>query len=98
VTEGEKMKVIEKAWLGIETNCSDSNTQVSANSLSLASFWGLFLIAGVASLLAIIVSISMFLYENKQEILRIFFENISLWRRIRNILRLFNERHLAHEN
>jgi ionotropic glutamate receptor len=92
------MRVIEKAWLGIGTNCPDSNTQVSTNSLSLTSFWGLFLIAGVASILAIIVSISMFLYESRQEILKIFFENISLWRRIQNILRLFNERHLAHEN
>ncbi|KAE8099904.1 hypothetical protein FH972_017848 [Carpinus fangiana] len=40
VTEGEKMKEIEKAWLGKETNCPDFNTQVSSNSLSLASFRG----------------------------------------------------------
>jgi ionotropic glutamate receptor len=98
VTEGEKMKAIEKAWLGIKTNCPDSNTQVSSNSLSLTSFWGLFLIAGVASLLAIIISIGMFLYKQRQEILRRFFENISLRRRIWHTLNIFDERDFSSHN
>jgi ionotropic glutamate receptor len=95
VTEGEKMKEIEKAWLGKETNCPDSNTQVSSNSLSLASFWGLFLIAGVASLLALIVSLGMFLYNERCQILMRFDTKGSLGRRIRHTLRIFDRKDLS---
>ncbi|KAF3954701.1 hypothetical protein CMV_019985 [Castanea mollissima] len=59
VTEGEKMKNIENAWLGKQNNCIDSKNKVSSASLSLASFWGLFLIAGVTSLSALIISMSI---------------------------------------
>ncbi|XP_059454963.1 glutamate receptor 2.8-like [Corylus avellana] len=95
VTEGEKMKEIEKAWLGMETNCPDYNTQVSSNSLSLASFWGLFLIAGVASLLALIVSVGMFLYNERRQILMRFDTEGSLGRRIQHTLRIFDRKDLS---
>ncbi|KAK7843011.1 glutamate receptor 2.5 [Quercus suber] len=35
VTEGEKMKEIEKTWLGDQSECSSSNTQISSGNLSL---------------------------------------------------------------
>uniref|UniRef100_A0A2N9EYJ8 Glutamate receptor n=1 Tax=Fagus sylvatica TaxID=28930 RepID=A0A2N9EYJ8_FAGSY len=69
VTEGEKMKEIEKAWLGDRTRCPNSNTQASSGSLTLDCFWGLFLIAGIASLLALMISVSMFLYKERGQIL-----------------------------
>jgi ionotropic glutamate receptor len=68
VIEGEKIKEIEKAWLGEQTNCQNSNSRVSYGSLSLKSFWGLFLIAGTGSLLALIISISMFLHKERGKI------------------------------
>jgi hypothetical protein len=92
VTEGDKMKEIEKAWLGTETNCPDSNTQAFSNSLSLASFWGLFLIAGLASLLALIISVGKFLYMEREEICRRLNAKVSLGRRIRHTLKIFDER------
>ncbi|XP_062157786.1 glutamate receptor 2.7-like [Alnus glutinosa] len=96
VTEGEKMKEIEKAWLGKESNCPDSNTQVSSNSLSLASFWGLFLITGVASTSALIISVCMFLYKERRQILMRFDNSkVSLKRRIGHTLRIFDKKDLT---
>nr|POE94209.1 glutamate receptor 2.9 [Quercus suber] len=95
VTEGEKMKEIEKAWLGEQTNCPDSNTQDSSGSLSFASFSGLFLIAGIASLSALIISVSMFLYKERQQILIRFNSESSIWRRIYHTLRIFDRGDLS---
>ncbi|KAG6674787.1 hypothetical protein I3842_15G062600 [Carya illinoinensis] len=96
VTEGEIMKEIERAWLEENTNCPDPNTPSSSPSLSIASFWGLFLIAGVASLLALIFSISMFLYKERQQL---FIpsdpEDDSIWRRILHMFRMFDKKDLT---
>uniref|UniRef100_A0A2N9GHE5 Glutamate receptor n=1 Tax=Fagus sylvatica TaxID=28930 RepID=A0A2N9GHE5_FAGSY len=95
VTEGEKMKQIEKTWLGEQTNCPDSSTQVSSGGLSLASFWGLFLIAGSASLSALIISVSMFLYKERHKILVRFDSERSIWRRVRHTFRIFDGKDLS---
>ncbi|XP_040997864.1 glutamate receptor 2.3-like isoform X3 [Juglans microcarpa x Juglans regia] len=94
VTEGEKMKEIESAWLKKETNCEDSNAQVSSESLDLSSFWGLFLIAGIASLSALIFTVSMFFYKERQHIFKPFGAGDSILGRIHHILRTFLERDL----
>ncbi|KAF3947220.1 hypothetical protein CMV_026617 [Castanea mollissima] len=95
VTEGEKMKEIEKAWFGDHRNCSSSNTQVSSGRLSLESFWGLFLIAGIASLSALIISFSMFLYKERRQIWISFDSKNSIWRRICHALRIFDNKDLS---
>ncbi|KAG6626647.1 hypothetical protein CIPAW_15G065100 [Carya illinoinensis] len=96
VTEGEKMKEIESAWLQENTNCPDPNTPDFPPSLSVASFWGLFLIAGVASLLALIFSVAIFLYKERQHI---FIpsnpEDDSIWRRILQMFRIFDKKDLS---
>ncbi|TXG62332.1 hypothetical protein EZV62_013695 [Acer yangbiense] len=55
VTESEKMKEIEDAYFKKLASCPESSTLVSSNSLGLNSFWGLFLIAGIAAILALII-------------------------------------------
>nr|XP_023919109.1 glutamate receptor 2.3-like [Quercus suber] len=95
VTEGEKMKNIENAWLGKQNNCIDSKNKVSSESLSLASFWGLFLIAGVASLSALIISLSMFLYKEREQIWIPNHSEGSIWRRIHDTLRIFDKKNLS---
>ncbi|XP_050268179.1 glutamate receptor 2.1-like [Quercus robur] len=94
VTEGKKRKEIENAWLGNQNNCTNSNNQVSSASLTLASFWGLFLIAGVASLLSLIISMSMFLYKERQQILIHFYSEGSILRRIHHTLGIFDKKDL----
>jgi len=59
------MQHIENKWFKKPNNCPDLNTSLSSNHLSLSSFWGLFLIAGIASFLALLIFVANFLYEHK---------------------------------
>ncbi|XP_034928287.2 glutamate receptor 2.8 [Populus alba] len=93
ITEGDKMKEIEKARFGKQSNCPDSSTSVTSNSLSLKSFWGLFLIAGVASLLALIIFIVMFVYKERK-VLRPLNSTVSIRRKVSNFFRIFIQRDL----
>ncbi|KAK6927704.1 Receptor, ligand binding region [Dillenia turbinata] len=90
VTEGDKMKQIEKAWLGDESSCSDSTT-VSSNSLAVHSFWGLFLIAGLASILALVTFVLFFLYEHRKELMKPN-PNMSFWRRLVKVMRRYDDK------
>ncbi|XP_027168525.1 glutamate receptor 2.7-like [Coffea eugenioides] len=66
VTEGDKMKRILKEWFGEETDCSEQYGAVAtSDSLTLDSFKGLFLIAGLSSSLALAIFLLIFLYENR---------------------------------
>lgn len=58
MTEGDKMKEIENAWFGKQSRCPESSPQVTSSSLSLKSFLGLFLIAGGASLFALVIFVA----------------------------------------
>jgi ionotropic glutamate receptor len=93
MTEGDKMKEIENDWFGKRSNCPDSSTSVTSNSLSLKSFWGLFLIAGVASLLALIIFMFMFVYKERK-MLRPLNSRISIRRKVGNFFRIFIQRDL----
>ncbi|XP_054797682.1 glutamate receptor 2.7-like [Prosopis cineraria] len=64
VTQGDKMTAIENAWFK-KNGCPVTGASVSSNSLGLESFWGLFLIAGLASLLALIIFVITFLYQHR---------------------------------
>ncbi|KAL6295914.1 hypothetical protein ACE6H2_004056 [Prunus campanulata] len=92
VNEGNQTKDIEDRWLK-KQNCVDPNSLVSSNSLSLESFWGLFLIAGVASTLALLIFAAMFLYEHK-DIFKRLDPEASLWRRFLIMLRIYDNKDL----
>ncbi|XP_073262470.1 glutamate receptor 2.8-like [Populus alba] len=91
VTEGDKMKQIEDAWFGKKGSCPDSSTSVSSNILSLKSFWGLFLIAGLAAFLALVIFIAMFVYRERRD-LRPSDPTASTWDRTKNFFRIFIQR------
>ncbi|CAK7354102.1 unnamed protein product [Dovyalis caffra] len=94
VTEGEKMKQIEDAWFGKKSSCPDSSTSVSSNSISLDSFWGLFLIAGLAAFSALIIFVVMFVYRERRA-LRPSDSTASIWSRIKNFFTIFNQRDMT---
>ncbi|KAJ4841959.1 hypothetical protein Tsubulata_047652 [Turnera subulata] len=94
VTEGDKMKRIEAAWFGKQSNCPDSTTSVTSTSLSLHSFWGLFLIAGIASVLALMVFVATFVYENWEALMPSNSSQHSIWSRILNLFSIFNQKDL----
>ncbi|GLT27205.1 hypothetical protein SLA2020_022220 [Shorea laevis] len=93
VTESFRIEDIENAWKK-QTNCPDSSTLDSPNSLNLGSFWGLFLIAGVIGVLALAYSAAEFLYEQR-DVLRKCDPKISTWNRILQVLRNFDQRDLS---
>ncbi|KAL7187160.1 hypothetical protein ACSBR1_037264 [Camellia fascicularis] len=94
VTEGDKMVGIERAWFG-QSHCSDSSTSISSNSLGLDSFWGLFLIAGIASLSTFIIFIIVFVYKHKHVLLRHSDPNASIWEKIVELARHFDNKDLS---
>ncbi|KAK2986062.1 hypothetical protein RJ640_011503 [Escallonia rubra] len=70
VTEGDKMVQIQKAWFGERTNCpDDASASLASSSLSLNSFWGLFLIVGVASSIALIIFTSTLVFEHRHTLM-----------------------------
>jgi len=91
VTEGDEMKRIEGAWFGKNSTCLESGSSISSNSLSLKSFWGLFLIAGLAALLALIIFVVSFVYRERN-VLRSSDSTASIWSRIENFFRIFIQR------
>ncbi|KAL5973940.1 hypothetical protein ACLOJK_030599 [Asimina triloba] len=64
VTESNQMTGIERKWFESQSSCSDASASISSNSLTLDSFWGLFLIAGAASVLALLLFTARFLYRH----------------------------------
>ncbi|WCJ30467.1 glutamate receptor 2.2 [Euphorbia peplus] len=89
VTEGDKMKEIERAWFGTEPPCPDPTTSVSTDSnLGLQSFWGLFLIAGIISVLALLIFSVMFVYEQRQVLM----DSDSVWSKILKLFRIFDQK------
>ncbi|RVW71714.1 Glutamate receptor 2.7 [Vitis vinifera] len=93
VTEGAKMSQFEKAWFGQIPSCPELTSSVSSNSISLNSFWGLFLIAGVTSFVALITCITIFLHENREALINLNPPS-SRWRKIKAMATLFDEKDL----
>ncbi|XP_062020965.1 glutamate receptor 2.8-like [Rosa rugosa] len=92
LTEGKEILNLEATWLGNESICQGSSSaNISGNSLGLESFWGLFLIAGVASVLALIIFFASFLYEHKH-VLMPPNSRASIWRRIHALIEIFDDR------
>ena len=91
---GEMQKRIEDRWFKRHDSCRDTSNNIvssSTNSLSLESFWGLFLITGVASLLALLIFLAMFLYEHKDIRLD---SDSSVWRKVLVMLRIYDQKDL----
>ncbi|RVW72733.1 Glutamate receptor 2.2 [Vitis vinifera] len=93
VTEGAKMLQFEKAWFGKRPNCTELTSSVSSNSIGLNSFWGLFLIAGVASSVALITCITIFLYQNREALINLNPPS-SIWRKIKAMVTRFDDKDL----
>uniref|UniRef100_A0A6N2LUQ6 Glutamate receptor n=1 Tax=Salix viminalis TaxID=40686 RepID=A0A6N2LUQ6_SALVM len=91
VTEGDQMKQIEDAWFGKRGSCPESSSSVSSKILSLNSFWGLFLIAGLAALLALIIFFVMFVYRERRRLSHSD-PTAPIWDRTKTFFRVFIQR------
>ncbi|XP_050160058.1 glutamate receptor 2.8-like isoform X1 [Malus sylvestris] len=97
VTEGKKIIEFENKWFGQGSHCED-NPNLSNNSLGLESFWGLFLIAGVASIIALVIFAVSFLYNNWHILNHAEYSRASKWRRVRAMFEIFNDKDLSSHN
>ncbi|XP_058113310.1 glutamate receptor 2.7-like [Magnolia sinica] len=94
VTEGDTMAAIERKWFGHQTTCPDQSTTIASNSLTLASFRGLFLIAGIASTSALVIFLVSFLLEHKH-VLIADDSNSSIWKVLIALARWFDQKELS---
>ncbi|KAF2323732.1 hypothetical protein GH714_036752 [Hevea brasiliensis] len=76
-----KIKKIEGKWFGQLGTCPDRSNSYPSNRLGLNSFWGLFLIAGIASLMALTIYTGMVIYQNRGVSMPSN-SRVSIWRRI----------------
>lgn len=83
------VKEIEDAWFGTQSSCPYSSTSVSTNSLSLKCFWGLFLITGIVSFLALMIFLANFVYEHRTLLLQSSNSEASTQSRILDLLKIF---------
>lgn len=90
------MMKIGSKWFSQESNCEDNTRtpRISSNSLGLESFWGLFLIAGAAAILALIIFVASFLYKHRHVLEQPDSRTSSRWRRVRAMIQIFNEKDL----
>ncbi|XP_054793896.1 glutamate receptor 2.2-like isoform X2 [Prosopis cineraria] len=91
VTQGAEMRKIENAWFN-KNSCVQSGAPVSSDSLGLESFWGLFLIAGISSAVALTIFTIEFLNENRHNWAVHYNPRISIWRRLVILLKIFDQR------
>ncbi|KAF3664566.1 putative U-box domain-containing protein 51-like [Capsicum annuum] len=71
VMEGEFMNNIIQKWFGNETDCPQKEGMaITSDSLTLDSFMGLFLIAGVSACSALLLFFLIFLYQNREILAR----------------------------
>ncbi|KAK9064274.1 hypothetical protein SSX86_015654 [Deinandra increscens subsp. villosa] len=75
--EDGKIRDIEKKWLNTPENCSSSNPGLETDRLSLASFWGIFVISGLTSTLSLLIFLYRLLHNQIEQ--RIISFNSSSW-------------------
>ncbi|GAB4849436.1 hypothetical protein Ancab_040179 [Ancistrocladus abbreviatus] len=89
LTEGDILVAIEKRWIAQEDVCLNTSGHANTTSLGLDSFWGLFLIVGIASLLALSMFAVFFLYEQRKILTH---SGISIWTKIWTLAGNFDQR------
>lgn len=93
LTDGDEMKEIENKWFGKQATCEYTKSPFSdSKSLGLNSFWGLLLIAGVASSSALMISVATFLFMHRHILMT---RGTSVWKRIGVMLSIFLQRDLS---
>ncbi|KAG6387881.1 hypothetical protein SASPL_153076 [Salvia splendens] len=95
VTEGRKMMEIEKKWFENDTKCADSSDFSSSNSLGIESFWGLFMIVGIAGVIALIIYVTSFLCKNWHVVRRGSGSETTLKSKSLELLQRFNSKDLT---
>ncbi|KAG6585769.1 Glutamate receptor 2.7, partial [Cucurbita argyrosperma subsp. sororia] len=65
VTESKRMNQLQMKWFGDQGNSWSSIPKVTSSGLNLGSFWGLFLITGIASIISLLIYFIIFLHKEQ---------------------------------
>ncbi|XP_020676585.1 glutamate receptor 2.8 [Dendrobium catenatum] len=97
LTESDEMVEIERRWFGEQSSClNQGSSSISAsNSLDFNSFYGLFLVTGGASLLALLIYSLSFCYRYRHSLAAINAEEKTLTRRLSSIATLYDGKDLS---
>ncbi|OEL24842.1 Glutamate receptor 2.8 [Dichanthelium oligosanthes] len=96
LTESDEMSAIERKWFGDAEGCAAQGSPFTSDSLSFASFWGLFLVTGATSLLCCAVHLATFLVANRRRIRVVALTSDVHWKdRLRMFLQLFDDKDLS---
>ncbi|XP_076944444.1 glutamate receptor 2.7-like [Bidens hawaiensis] len=90
--EDGKIRNIENKWLNTPQNCSSTNPGLETERLTLANFWGIFLISGVTSTLSLLVFLYRLLHNQIERRIMSFngsrYSNESRWRKAVRIVQI----------
>jgi hypothetical protein len=64
----EEMARIERKWFGDPGACASSSGGINSSRLGFSNFSGLFLISGLTSGLALLIILSIFVYQKRDEL------------------------------
>lgn len=96
---GSKLDSIEHKWFKKQASCEELNLSSTDSSnmsptLSLDSFRGLFLVAGLASSSALLIFVAMFLYQHGHLLIRSN-PNLSFWSRICILFQIYDQEDIS---
>ncbi|KAK1422710.1 hypothetical protein QVD17_17996 [Tagetes erecta] len=90
--EDGKIRDIENKWLDAPQTCSSSNPELETDRLTLASFWGIFLISGLASTISLLIFLYRLLHNRiEKRIISIHgsrWNNESRWRKAIKVVQI----------
>ncbi|KAG6585768.1 Glutamate receptor 2.7, partial [Cucurbita argyrosperma subsp. sororia] len=97
VTESKRMNQLQMKWFGDQGNSWSSIPKVTSSGLNLGSFWGLFLITGIASIISLVIYFIIFLHKEQHTLRHTANEssNSSIKSKIQALLKIYDKRDLT---
>ncbi|XP_072978881.1 glutamate receptor 2.8-like [Typha angustifolia] len=95
ITEGDEMSEIERKWFGDQSSCSSQDDPLTSNSLSIESFWGLFLITGTASILCVLIHLAFFINQRRRDLRQAIANEKSITGKLRSITKIYDDKDLT---
>ncbi|CAA7407345.1 unnamed protein product [Spirodela intermedia] len=90
-----KIREIEGRWFRDQGSCSRPNSRLTSDSLNLSSFWGLFLITGLATAASLLCFMFSFMYQHRQ---RNSSSVRTFWRRLVSVARHYDKKGISSHN
>lgn len=95
--ENNKMVNIENNLYGNRSCPTPEESDTNSSSLSFRSFWGLFLITGVASMACLVLYLAYFVHKHKKFLQTLDPEN-SIWQKLIFLAKLYDQMELSGAN